>query len=117
MKEKAAEKVGARPAGVAWHRSLSPLALLAPLFRNADAPPIAAVCLMSIGELRILDRLLFVDSAEFGFVLESIRGVLAGTPVSKSWQHRLLAPYLVRAMEQVRPDPLAALRTFTEVFV
>src|SRR5262245_7654592 len=80
--------------------------------RRGDAAPCALLGLLTLGELRVADRLLFVDAEQYGFVLESIRGVLAGTPVSKSWQHRVLAPFIVHAIEQVSASPLSALRTF-----
>jgi hypothetical protein len=84
---------------------------------SGNALPGAALALLTLGELRLLDRLLFSDSVQYGFVLESVRGVLAGTPVSKSWQHRLLAPFAVRALEAVLSTPLAALERFTQVMV
>lgn len=57
----------------------------------------SAFCLawLSVAEWKIFQRLLFSDPAGTNFVLESVRGVLAGTPISKSWQHRFLAPLLV----------------------
>jgi hypothetical protein len=65
-------------------------------------PPLALdlvfVAWLSLAESKIFGRLLFSDSASSAFVVESVRGVLGGTPVSKSWQHRLLAPFLVSAM-------------------
>jgi hypothetical protein len=74
-----------------------------------------ALVLLTLGEARIFDRLLYEDRGEYEFVLESVRGVLAGTPVSKSWSHRLFAPLLVRALEQITSSPLAALQTFSHV--
>lgn len=76
-----------------------------------------ALGILSLGEARIFDRLLYEDRDEYEFVLESVRGVLTGTPVSKSWSHRLFAPLLVRALEQVTSSPLAALKTFSHVAV
>jgi hypothetical protein len=78
---------------------------------------LAALALLTLGELRVFERLLFSDPAEYGFVLESVRGVLAGTPVSKSWAHRVLAPAMVHAIEPLSAEPLAALRAFTEVAI
>ncbi|HVW28844.1 MAG TPA: hypothetical protein VHC69_25940 [Polyangiaceae bacterium] len=75
--------------------------------------PLVALGLLTLGELGLLQRILFADPREYGFVLESVRGVLAGTPVSKSWAHRLLAPALVRALEPLAGGPLGALRAFT----
>jgi len=65
-------------------------------------PPLALelafVAWLSLAEAKIFERLLFSDPASSSFVVESVRGVLAGTPVSESWQHRILAPLLVSAM-------------------
>jgi hypothetical protein len=74
-----------------------------------------ALSLLSLGEARIFDRLLYEDRGEYEFVLESVRGVLTGTPVSKSWSHRLFAPLLVRAIQEIESSPLAALQTFSHV--
>ena len=50
---------------------------------------------LSFAEWKIFERLFYGDSASAGFVVESVRGVLAGTPVSRSWQHRFVGPLLV----------------------
>jgi hypothetical protein len=57
---------------------------------------------LSLAEWKIFERLLYSDPASAGFVVESVRGVLAGTPVSKSWQHRVLAPLFVVALGGAR---------------
>lgn len=49
---------------------------------------------VSIVEWTVLERL-YADAASRAFVVESVRGVLAGTPVSRSWQHRFVAPLFV----------------------
>jgi hypothetical protein len=74
---------------------------------------LVALGLLTLGELTLLQRILFTNPAEYGFVLESVRGVLSGTPVSKSWAHRVIAPALVRALEPLAGSPLEALRAFT----
>ena len=71
-----------------------------------------AILLTSLGESRILDRLLFDDATEYGFVLAAVRGVLDGTPVSRSWQQRVFSPYLVRVLERFAGTPLDALEAF-----
>lgn len=53
-----------------------------------------AIAWLSLAEWKILTRL-YADLPSLAFVAESVRGVLAGTPVSKSWAHRLVAPLLV----------------------
>lgn len=57
--------------------------------------PPALLAWLSLAEWKIFERLLYSDPASVGFVVESVRGVLAGTPVSKSWAHRVVAPFLV----------------------
>jgi len=59
---------------------------------------LAVLALLALGEIRLFDRLLYEGRPEFGFVVESVDGVLRGRPVSKSWAHRLLAPAAVAAL-------------------
>src|SRR6185503_8526844 len=75
---------------------------------RAFVSSLGALGLMTLGENRVFDRLLFLDRPEYEFVLLNVRGVLEGTPVSRSFQHRLFAPMLVRAVESVTASPLAA---------
>ncbi|MBS2018713.1 MAG: hypothetical protein JST00_37950 [Deltaproteobacteria bacterium] len=58
------------------------------------APPSLLVWL-SLAEWKIFERLLFSHPPSVAFVVESVRGVLAGTPVSKAWAQRIVAPFLV----------------------
>lgn len=55
---------------------------------------LVAIAWLSLAEWKILTRL-YADPPSLAFVVESVRGVLAGTPVSKSWAHRVLSPLLV----------------------
>jgi hypothetical protein len=73
------------------------------------------LALLTAGEARLFERLLFVDAAEYGFVLQNVEGVLGGRPVSKSWQQRFLAPRLVTALDMLTHDRLASLRLFGAV--
>jgi hypothetical protein len=73
---------------------------------------LALLALLSLGEIRLFDRLLYVDTEEFGFVLTAVDGVLTGRPVSKSWQQRVLPAALVRAIQLVARDRLAGLAWF-----
>ena len=57
----------------------------------------ASLLWLSLAEWKILERL-YADPASRAFVAESVRGVLARTPVSKSWSHRFVAPWLVSAL-------------------
>jgi hypothetical protein len=58
---------------------------------------VALLSWLSLAEWKVLERL-YADAPSAAFVVESVRGVLARTPVSKSWQHRFLAPLLVSAL-------------------
>lgn len=58
------------------------------------APP-ALIAWLSLAEWKVIARLQYVEGPSLEFVVESVRGVLAGTPVSKSWAHRIVAPALV----------------------
>ncbi len=66
------------------------------------APP-ALIAWLSLAEWRIFARLLYADEASVGFVVESVRGVLAGTPVWKGWAHRVVAPTLVSLLGGAEP--------------
>lgn len=68
--------------------------------------------LLTWGEVHVFDRLFFRVPDDYGFVLESVRGVLSGTPVFKSWQHRLVGPWAVQGLVMLLGDPLRALRVF-----
>jgi len=74
-----------------------------------------AVAALTIGECLVFQRLLFQDRQEYEFVLASISGVLSGYPVSKSWQHRFLGPWLVRALDPMTGSALLSLELFTWV--
>jgi hypothetical protein len=73
------------------------------------------VSLLTLGQIRLFERLLFSERSDYEFVLLNLRGVLEGTPLWKSSKHRLLGPALVRALEFVQDNPLAALTSFTHV--
>jgi hypothetical protein len=57
--------------------------------------PSALLVWLSLAEWKIVERLLYSHPPSVAFVVESVRGVLAGTPVSKAWAHRIFAPFLV----------------------
>lgn len=74
--------------------------------RRALALCVALVAWISVLEWKVLERL-YADPASLEFVRESVRGVLAGTPVSRSWQHRFAAPLLVSALPGDQTSALA----------
>ena len=71
------------------------------------------LALITLGEIRLLDRLLFRDPAEYGFVRQNVVGILAGTPVWKAFQQRVLGPALIVALDRVTGDGLASLRLYS----
>jgi hypothetical protein len=72
---------------------------------------------ISLAEWKVFERLLFVRSVDVDFVLVNLRGILAGTPVSKSWQQRFVGPLLVSALAAVAGEPLVALKLFSALMV
>jgi len=70
---------------------------------------VALLSWLSLAEQRIFERL-YADAPSAAFVVESVRGVLARTPISKSWQHRFLAPLLVSALGGPNVDAVARTR-------
>jgi hypothetical protein len=77
----------------------------------------AALAAMTAGEAKLFDRLLFGGRADYSFVLEAVKGVLAGTPVSPSWQQRLLGPLAVSLLGTVTASPVGALRLFAALAI
>lgn len=73
---------------------------------------LGVLVLMSLGQVRMFDRLLYVDAEQYEFVLLGVSGVLAGTPVSKSWQQRVLPASAVWALQRIARKPLAGLQWF-----
>jgi hypothetical protein len=68
---------------------------------------------LTLAEHHVFDRLLFQQPVNYEFVLANVQGVLTGTPVSKSWQHRFLAPAGVLALEALAKSRLEALELFS----
>ncbi|HEY1532517.1 MAG TPA: hypothetical protein VGF76_00820 [Polyangiaceae bacterium] len=68
--------------------------------------------MLTLGEYRLFERLLFQDRGEYEFVLSGVSGVLSGRPVSQSWQHRFLSPLLVAALDSLTSDRFASLKLF-----
>jgi hypothetical protein len=68
--------------------------------------------LITLGEARLFDRLLYLAPAEYGFVRQNIAGILAGTPVWKAFQHRVLGPALVVALDRLTGDSLRSLQIY-----
>ena len=73
--------------------------------------------MLTLGEYRLFERLLFQDRGEYEFVLSGVSGVLSGRPVSQSWQHRFLSPLLVAALDSLTSDRLASLKLFCALLI
>jgi len=78
---------------------------------------LAVLALLTLGELRLFDRLLFEGNPASDFVLVSVNGILEGRPISKSWQHRLLGPAAVAGLGLVTADRARALVLFSGAMV
>lgn len=85
--------------------------------RMAGLLPMAALLLLTLAEIRLFDHLLFQRRTDYEFVLTSIDGVLSGTPVSKSWQQRVLGPAAVAALGALTPSRFDALRLFAALMI
>jgi hypothetical protein len=70
------------------------------------------LALLTLGEIRIFQRLLFEGTSDSDFVLVNVGGVLEGRPVSASWQQRLVAPAAVAALGRLTGDRRVALELF-----
>lgn len=66
--------------------------------------PLAIVAAISAVEMAILERLLFRPPGALEFVVESVRGILHGTPVYQAWQQRLLGPLVVAGVDLATHD-------------
>jgi hypothetical protein len=73
------------------------------------AASLALVALVSLGEARLFNRLLYEGHNDYDFVVVNVKGVLEGRPVSKSWQQRLIAPAAALALTRLTHDPVASL--------
>jgi hypothetical protein len=77
----------------------------------------SVIGMLTLGEYRLFERLLFQDREEYEFVLSGVSGVLAGRPVSQSWQHRFLSPLLVAALDPFTSNRLASLKLFCALMI
>ena len=73
--------------------------------------------MLTLGEYRLFERLLFQERGEYEFVLSGVSGVLSGRPVSQSWQHRFLSPLLVAALDSLTSDRLSSLKLFCALLI
>lgn len=85
--------------------------------RMAAVLPLFALLLLTLAEIRLFDHLLYERRTDYDFVLTSIDGVLSGTPVSKSWQQRVLGPAAVAALGGITATRLDALRLFAALMI
>lgn len=81
----------------------------------ASVAPPALLVWLSFAEWKILERLSYSHPPSVEFVVESVRGVLAGTPVSKTWAHRVVAPTLVSLLGGATPAAVERLAVITLV--
>jgi hypothetical protein len=79
--------------------------------------PLAVFLVLGAAEALLFDHLLFQRSVHHEFVLTAIEGVLTGRPVSESWQHRIMGPFIVALLGHLTPTRLDALRLFSAMTV
>ncbi len=72
-----------------------------------------ALALLSAAELRLFMRLLFEDTRQYGFVVDNLRGILAGKPAFPAFQHRLLGAGAWWLLERITGDSVLALELLT----
>jgi hypothetical protein len=71
---------------------------------------LALLALLTLGELRLYERVLYEGHDAAAFVTTNVKGILAGRPVWQAWQHRLVAPLVVAGLARVTGDLDSALR-------
>jgi hypothetical protein len=95
----------------------SPLPRGTKVHRHAALALASVIGMLTLGEYRLFERLLFQDREEYEFVLSGVSGVLSGRPVSQSWQHRFLSPLLVAALDPFTGNRLASLKLFCALMI
>jgi hypothetical protein len=79
---------------------------------------LAVLALLTLGEIRLLDRLLYERGPQLDFVTESVKGVLSGHPVFENWQQRVVGPMAVAVLERVSGlDRAGAVQLFGNVMI
>lgn len=81
--------------------------------RWAQIREYGALALLSAAELRVFLRLLFEEPRQYGFVVDNLRGILAGTPAFPAFQHRLLGAGAWWLLERLTGDAVLALELLT----
>jgi hypothetical protein len=81
-----------------------------------------ALCLallswLSVAEWKLLERVLYSDPPSVDFVVESVHGVLAGTPIARAWQQRFVGPLAVAGLAKLTGDTLSALKLFSALML
>lgn len=75
---------------------------------------ILIILLLSLGQYRLSERLLFASEYHTNFVLLNVEGVVSGQPAGRVFQNRLLGPYLVMGLAQLLDRSLLfALKLYT----
>ncbi|HWA77757.1 MAG TPA: hypothetical protein VG937_35720 [Polyangiaceae bacterium] len=81
-----------------------------PVAQRAQERGVALLfALLTVAEARLIVGALLRNRDQVAFVLHNASAILAGTPVWKSSQHRLLGPALLRVLEPLIRDPALAL--------
>jgi hypothetical protein len=83
--------------------------------RSAVLAALFVIGLVSLGEIRLRERLLYSNGDQFEFVRANVAGILEGKVVSKSWQHRVLAPAVVSVLTVITGSHASALRLLSNL--
>jgi iron-sulfur cluster assembly accessory protein len=75
------------------------------------------LALMTLGELRLRDRLLYANRVEFDFVAFNVAAIRDGRPVFKAWQHRVLSPVAVWAIGRLAGRDPQAIKVFCNLMI
>jgi hypothetical protein len=75
----------------------------------------AALALMTLGEVRLLDRLLYRNAVELDFVASNMAAIRAGRPAFRAWQHRILAPALIAQVSNITGSHLESVKLFSNL--
>lgn len=85
--------------------------------RRSETFALVLIALLTLGELRLRERLLYANAVELEFVRVNAALILEGRPVSRSWQHRLLPAGAAAALTPVAGSHVAAVRWLENLLV
>jgi hypothetical protein len=76
-----------------------------------------ALALMTLGEVRLLERLLYGNRVELDFVARNMAAIRVGRPTFKAWQHRIVAPGLIASINPVTGGYLESVKLLSNLLL